>query len=189
MTNENTAMVPREVINKKVIEAAAQALDMEPDEISLDSSFERDLGAESLDYLDIAFALEREFKIQFPREDLLHRASDHFAEEALVTNDGTITELGLELLKKGLPEIDPELLKPGLRAEDLRPLFIVETFARLIERLLQAKHEFPRTCPDCGAPLVESEVTPEFTCTGCKKNIPFPTGDDLIFQDIVALSE
>ena len=187
--NQESDVIPKRVIEEKVIEAVAQALDLEPEEVSLTSSFENDLGAESLDYLDIAFTLEREFKIQFPREDLLHRASDYFGEEALVTNEGVITDLGLELMRKGMPEIDPALLKPGLRAVDLRPLFVVQTFARLIERLLDAKQNFPRTCPDCESQIVESETTPEFVCTSCSKNIPFPTGDDVIFQDLVALSE
>ncbi len=191
MTNKPEAQNPvsDEVIEQKVLEAVAQALDLEPNEVSLSSSFEKDLGAESLDYLDIAFTLEREFKIQFPREDLLQRAADYFGEDALVTKEGAITDLGLELLKKGMPEIDPALLVPGLKAVDLRPLFTVQTFARLVKRLVEAKEKFPRECPECGSPIVESETTPEFICTKCEKNIPFPTGDEVIFQDMVAWSK
>lgn len=178
-----------DTIEKKVIEAVSKALDLAPEEISLTSSFERDLGAESLDYLDIAFMLEREFKIQFPREDLLQRASDYFGEDALVTKEGLITDLGIELLQKGMPDIDPDLLKPGLQATDLRPLFTVQSFVRVVERLLEAKEDFPKICPHCGSGLIESEITPEFVCTKCQKNVPFPTGDEVIFQDIVSLSK
>lgn len=176
-------------IEQKVIAAVSESLDLDPAEVLLTSSLENDFGAESLDYLDIAYMLEREFNIQFPREDLLQRAADYFGEEALLTKSGLITDLGLELLRKGMPELDTGLLKPGLKAVDLRPLFTVQTFVRVVQRLLEAKQKFPRECPDCGTEVIEADVLPQFECPKCSKILPFPTGDTVIFQDLVSLAE
>ena len=176
-------------IEQKVIAAVAESLDLDPAEVFLSSSLEDDFGAESLDFLDIAYMLEREFNIQFPREDLLQRAADYFGKEALVTQSGLITDLGLELLRKGMPELDTNLLKPGLKAMDLRPLFTVKTFARVVERLVEAKQKFPRECPDCGTEIIEADVLPQFECPKCSKILPFPTGDEVIFQHLVSLAK
>src|SRR4051812_3904214 len=90
-------------------------------EVNPGASLELDLGAQSLDYLDIAFSLEREFKIQFPRSDFMQRASDHFGEENLV-RDGVITDFGLQLLARGMPELNPAELKSGLKVNDVRKM-------------------------------------------------------------------
>ena len=179
--------IPREVIEEKVIRAVANALDLEPEEVTLTSSLQHDLGAESLDYLDIAFSLEREFKVHFPREDLLQRAGDHFGEDNLML-DGLVTDFGLRILGSAMPEIDPDLLKPGLRASQVPGLFTVETFVRVLDRLLTAKEQMSRQCPQCGAELAESSALPEYVCPACQTTVPFPSGDDVMFDELVRLS-
>lgn len=180
--------VPRAQIEEKVIHAVANALDLEPDEVTLTSSLQHDLGAESLDYLDIAFSLEREFKVHFPREDLLQRAGDHFGEDNLM-RDGRVTDLGLRMLANAMPEIDRERLQPGLRAAEVPGLFTVETFVRVIDRLLTAKEQMSRQCPQCGAELTEPSALPEYVCPQCQTTVPFPSGDDVMFEEMLRLSE
>jgi acyl carrier protein len=165
----------------------AQNLELEPEEVQLDSSF-FELGAESLDLLDVAFALESEYRISFPRTDILERATEHFGEEALV-KDGLVTDLGLQLLREGMPELNPELIKPGLRDEDVARNITVGSFARITQRLIDAKAAFPRTCPECQGTLVESETLPEFECSSCGKIVPVPSGDEVLMQDLVDLHE
>lgn len=177
----------QEEVEERVMNAVAQALDLDPGEVKVSSALQAELGAESLDYLDIAFTLEREFKIQFPRADLLKRASDHFGEETLVKG-GFVTDLGLEMLRRGMPEIDPERFQPGLRAVDVPRIFTVATFARVVMRLLEAKQLAPQTCLECGAPTAESDTTPEFICTSCGKSFLPPSSDDVLFQELIELS-
>jgi ribosomal protein S27E len=153
----------------------------------MDSAF-FELGAESLDLLDVAFALESEYRIQFPRTDLLERATDHFGEDALV-KDGLVTDLGLELLREGMPELDPDLIKPGLRDIDVAKNITVGSFARITQRLIDAKATFPRTCAECGGTLVESEAMPEFECESCGVIVPVPSGDEILMQDLIELHE
>jgi acyl carrier protein len=165
----------------------AENLELDLDDVQMDSSF-FELGAESLDMLDIAFSLESEYGIQFPRTDMLERATEHFGEDALV-KDGLVTDLGLQLLREGMPELDPELIKPGLRDADVAKKITIGSFARITQRLIDAKAEFPRTCPDCGGRLVESEATPEFECESCGKIVPVPSGDEILMKDLVDLHE
>jgi acyl carrier protein len=165
----------------------ADNLELELDDVQMDSAF-FELGAESLDLLDVAFALESEYRIQFPRTDLLERATDHFGEDALV-KDGLVTDLGLELLREGMPELDPDLIKPGLRDIDVAKNITVGSFARITQRLIDAKATFPRTCAECGGTLVESEAMPEFECESCGVIVPVPSGDEILMQDLIELHE
>jgi acyl carrier protein len=161
-------------------------MDRPVSEIHPSSTLEGDLGAQSLDYLDIAFSLEREFRIQFPRADFLQRASDHFGEENLVRN-GVITPLGLKLLATGMPELEPSKLKPGLKVTEVRQMFIVATFIRVVVQLLESKAQMDRKCPKCGAEMTESPTLPEFSCHACGNSEPLPSGDEILFQHVLVV--
>lgn len=173
----------------KVREAVAKSLDVELEDVRMDSTFEGDLGAESLDLLDMAFMLEREFKIQFPRTNILERATEYFGEEALLTDGGVITDFGLELLAKGMPELDADRLRPGLTAAEVMSMITVASFARIVTRLLEVKQQASRECPECKATMQESDIMPEFVCPECKAVKPLPSGDDVLLQDLVDLSK
>jgi acyl carrier protein len=179
--------IPSEEVALKVRTLVAENLELDPEDVGMDSSF-FDIGAESLDLLDVAFELESEYRISFPRTDILERATSHFGEDALV-KDGLVTELGLELLREGMPELDPELVKPGLRDIDVAQKITVGSFARITQRLIDAKAAFPRVCPDCGGPLAESDLLPEFECGSCGKIVPVPSGDEVLLQDLIDLHE
>jgi acyl carrier protein len=172
-------------VDAAVRRVVARSLDLREDDVRMESSL-LDLGAESLDMLDMAFMLEREYRIQFPQTDILERADKHFGKDALA-NNGVVTELGLQLLRIGMPEIPPDVVKPGLRDIDVVKMITVQSFARITRRLLEAKAQFPRTCGECGGDLVESETMPEFECAGCQHIVPVPNGDDILLRDLIAL--
>jgi acyl carrier protein len=184
----NIGSYTQQEIEQKVIDAISSSLDLEPGEVKLSSSLQDDLGAESLDYLDIAYMLEREFRVQFPRADLLQRANEYFGEDTLI-KDGMVTELGLQMLRKGMPEIDATRLKSGLKAADVPRMFTAETFVRVVMRLLDAKQQAVKTCTECGSPTAESPTRPEFVCTNCGKVYLPPSSDEIVFQDLVDLSK
>jgi len=184
---QNT-QVPREKLEESVVRAVASALELEPEEVNLDSSLQHNLGAESLDYLDIAFTIEREYKVHFPREDLLRRAGEHFGESNLVEGN-IVSDLGLRMLRAAMPEIDPTVLKPGLLAHQVPGLFTVDTFVRVLDRLLYAKEEMSRECPECGGELRASDSLPEFECAKCGATLPYPSGDNVMFEELIRLSD
>jgi acyl carrier protein len=185
MSTSRANWTATEEVALRVRTVIAEKLELELDDVQMESTF-FGLGAESLDLLDVAFALESEYRISFPRTDILERATEHFGEDALV-KEGLVTDLGLVLLREGMPELDPALIKPGLRDVDVAENISVGSFARITQRLIDAKAAFPRECPDCSAALVESELMPEFECPGCGKIVSLPNGDQILMQDLVDL--
>jgi acyl carrier protein len=179
------AITPDEVA-LRVRSVVAESLELDVEEVSLtDSLFE--LGAESLDMLDMAFMLEKEYRIQFPRTDILERAKTHFGEDALVTG-GVVTDMGLKLMEKGMPELDPALLTPGLQAVEVARMITVGSFVRITLRLIEAKADFPMVCPQCSGRLEESTSMPEFVCTQCEQIVPLPSGDEILLEDLLKLA-
>ncbi len=186
MAEASVAGLAPDYVEQRVLEIIAKAMDRPVSDVKPTSSLEADLGAQSLDFLDIAFSLEREFRIQFPRADFLQRASDHFGEENLV-KDGTLTPFGIKLLAKGMPEIDPAQLTPGLRVTEVRQMFVVGTFVRVVKQLLDAKASMDRKCPKCGAEMGDSPSLPELICPACGHSVPLPSGDDVLFQHLLSV--
>ncbi|MDQ5822891.1 MAG: phosphopantetheine-binding protein [Chloroflexota bacterium] len=185
---DDSEPISEAMVEQKVREAVARALDLEVEDVQLSSSLIGDLGAQSLDLLDIAFTLEREFKIQFPHTDILERASKRFGDDALV-KDGLVTSFGLDLIRKAMPELESRQMQPKMRAIDVARLITVGSFARIVVRLLEANRDFPRECPDCGTTMNEAANAPELVCPNCGKIVILPSGDDVLFQDLVALTE
>lgn len=115
----------------KVSEIIADVLVIEQADVSLNSSLIMDLGAESIDFLDLVFQLEKEFKIKIPRGQLEKNARGDLAEDEF-EKGGTLTERGLEALKSYLCEVPPERFKTNMKVNEIPMLFTVETFCKLV---------------------------------------------------------
>jgi acyl carrier protein len=117
-------------INERVRVIVADSLGRKLDDVKVDSVLMTDLGAESLDFLDIVFRLEREFGIEITRGEM-ERASrgDMTAEE--FAPGGVISEVGLARLRELMPEAR-DRIQPGLRPSTILSLFSVQTFANLV---------------------------------------------------------
>ena len=94
-----------------------------------------DLGAESIDFLDIVFRLEKEFSIKIPRGQMEQRARGDLSEEEFAVN-GVLQPAGLEQLMKAMPEVDAAEIKQGLTVRDVPTLFTVMTFVTLVNEQL-----------------------------------------------------
>ena len=127
-------------IYEKVEEAIVEALGVEPEEVEPNSVLFDDLGAESLDLLDIVFRLEKTFDIKIPRggiqQDVL--AAEGVKEEDVVV-DGALTALGVEKLRERMPEVDQEKIHEGFRTDDIPTLFTVQTFVTIVKHQLENK--------------------------------------------------
>ena len=124
-------------IYEKVKECVAEALGVEENEVTPKAALFDDLGAESLDLLDIVFRMEKIFHIRIPRDGIQKDAlfGEGLKEEDLVV-DGAITPLGIEKLLKGMPEIDPSKVSEGFRVDDIPTLFTVQTFINIAKKQL-----------------------------------------------------
>ena len=113
----------------------AEALFVSPEDVQPDMSLMRDLGAESIDFLDILFRLEKEFGVSLTKNDIERRAKGSLADSEFAI-DGRLTVEALSRLATIMPEVDREALRPGLQVRDIPSLFNVKTFARLVEQQL-----------------------------------------------------
>lgn len=120
---------------EKVQEIIADALYVDKEECQPDAKLIGDLGAESIDFLDIVFRLEQEFKVKIPKGEIESKARGSLSEEEFAT-EGVISEAGLENLKKAMPEVKAEDVKKGLMQRDIPTLFSVATFVRMVDEKL-----------------------------------------------------
>jgi acyl carrier protein len=124
-------MPSQEEIYQKVSATLVEALNVDEEDIQPTSTLQGDLGAESIDFLDIVFRLEREFGIKIPRNELFPESI--FQGDPEFVENGRVTDKGLAELRARMPfadldefEKDPELTKIG-------ELFTVEMIARYIK--------------------------------------------------------
>lgn len=124
-------MINLERVYPKVREIVADVLVIDEDDISLSSRLIGDLGAESIDFLDLVFQLEKEFSVKIPRGQLEKNARGALSEHEFEKN-GVLTEQGLVSLKKYLSEVPEEQFKLNMKVNEIPMLFTVETFCKLI---------------------------------------------------------
>jgi acyl carrier protein len=114
-----------------VAKTIADALGCDVEDVKLDVSLIDGLDAESIDFLDLVFRLERAFKIKIPRGKIVENARGDLP-EAEFEQKGIVTEKGLAQLKSYLSEIPPERFKTPMKVADIPRLFTPETFCKLV---------------------------------------------------------
>jgi len=112
-----------------VCEVIAEALGRARGSVELGSNLFDDLGADSLDLLDIVFALEGRFAIEITRGALEQAARGDMTDDEFAPG-GAISEAGLDRLRALLPESRGRIV-PGLLPREIPKLFTVGTFARI----------------------------------------------------------
>lgn len=123
----------------KVKSIIADVLVIDESEISLKSRLIGDLGAESIDFLDLVFQLEKEFSIKIPRGQLEQNARGDLKDYEF-EQGGILTSQGLMALKKYLSEVPEEFFKDNLKVNEIPLLFTVETFCKLIVSAVQTQN-------------------------------------------------
>src|SRR5688572_12321076 len=97
------ATVTKDDVFKKVQTALIDALGVDEEEVTPQATMVGDLGAESIDFLDIVFKLEKAFGIEIPRKDL---TPDEILTNAAFVQDGKVTAEGISELKRRMPFVD-----------------------------------------------------------------------------------
>jgi len=125
----------REEILSQVQEVLVDALGVDEDEAAPEATLMGDLGAESIDFLDIVFRLEKAFGIKIPREEL-------FPVENMMSNpefvhDGKLTDKGLSELEARMPHTDFASFKADPDINKLGDLFTVNSIVNYIDSKLQ----------------------------------------------------
>ena len=121
----------------KVAETIADAIGCDLAKVKPDSSLIDNLGAESIDFVDILFRLQRLYKVKIPRGKIVEEARGSLSESEF-EKGGQVTEAGVARLKEFLNEVPAERFKTPLPVANIPRLFTTETFCKMVLRQQRA---------------------------------------------------
>jgi acyl carrier protein len=124
-------MPSQDEIYSKVSATLVEALNVDEEEIKPTSTLQGDLGAESIDFLDIVFRLEREFGIKIPRGELFPESI--FQGDPEFVQNGKVTDKGLAELRARMPFADLSKFEENPDLTSIGDLFTVEMITRYIQ--------------------------------------------------------
>jgi len=124
-----------EQIFEKVQATLVDALGVDEDEVTRDATLQGDLGAESIDFLDIVFRLERNFGIKIPRGELF---PENLTADPEWIADGKLTSKGVEELKARLPFADITKIEENPSVDKIGDLYTVDMLVQYVQSKLAA---------------------------------------------------
>ena len=124
-------MPSQDEIYQKVSATLVEALNVDEDEIKPTATLQGDLGAESIDFLDIVFRLEREFSIKIPRGELFPESI--FQGDPEFVQSGKVTDKGLAELRARMPFADLAKFEQNPELTAISDLFTVSMITKYIQ--------------------------------------------------------
>jgi acyl carrier protein len=121
----------------KVAGIIADALGVDKEQVGLEVPLIEGLDAESIDFLDLVFRLERAFGVKIPRGKIVEDARGDLPESDF-EQKGVVTEAGLARLREFLSEVPAERFRTPLKSADIPRLFTTETFCKVVVRAQRA---------------------------------------------------
>jgi acyl carrier protein len=128
-------MPTNDEIFQKVQTTLVDALGVDEDDVRHDATLQGDLGAESIDFLDIVFRLERNFDIKIPRGELF---PENVAADPEMILDGKLTEKGIEELRSKMPYVDLTEFAKDPQVEKMSDLYTVDMLVQYVSTKLSA---------------------------------------------------
>lgn len=125
----------RDEIFEKVQGVLVEALGVDEDEVTPDASLAADLGAESIDFLDIVFQLEQAFGFKIQQGELF---PENVTQDPEFVQDGKVTPKGLTALRERLPHINFSSLEADPQISRVAKVFTVDALVNFCERKLAA---------------------------------------------------
>lgn len=126
----------KDEVFQKVKEALVDALGVDDDEVTPAATMVGDLGAESIDFLDIVFRLEKAFEIEIPRSELF---PEDILTNAEFVHDGQVTAEGIAELKKRMPFADLAKFEDNPAVQEFSNQLTVQDLCRYVENKVGAK--------------------------------------------------
>lgn len=125
--------ITEEEVFEKVKDTLIEALGVDDDEVTAEAMISADLGAESIDFLDITFRLEKAFNIKIPRGELI---PDNLLNDPQYVQNGKLTESGLAEFKQRMPHADLSEFENDPDIGKIMDLFTVQTIVNYVTRKL-----------------------------------------------------
>jgi acyl carrier protein len=170
-------LITEEIVLDEVKKAIAETLNIDKDSITPQSSLIRDLGAESLDFLDINYRLEQAFGIKMARHFVLEHVEEMFGEGSAIDENSQLTDKAVTLLKNRLGEKLAGELRPGMDMDEVPALVTVQSLTNGVMDILDS---LPGKCSSCGNVSWKTDDGCRITCGSCGEPSAFTNGDDLI---------
>ena len=126
-------MPTKEEVFSKVQEALIDALGVDDDEVTSSATLVGDLGAESIDFLDIVFRLEKAFGVKIDQSELF---PDNVLNDANYVVDGKVTDKGIDELRQRLPHVDLGAFEDSRSVDDFSNIFTVDTIVKFMQMKL-----------------------------------------------------
>jgi acyl carrier protein len=137
MSQDETRKEEIQAVYPTVAKTIADALGCDVDQVKLDVSLIEGLDAESIDFLDLVFRLERAFKLKIPRGKIIEDARGDLPETEF-EQKGVVTEVGMQRLRSFLSEVPTDRFVTPMKVAEIPRLFTAETFCKLVVRAQRA---------------------------------------------------
>jgi acyl carrier protein len=168
-------LISRDQIYREVQKAIADALQIPEETVQPNSSLIGELAAESLDFIDINFRLERRFYIGMPRKYLLEHVEEFFGEGTAVDDRGCLTETAATIWNARCGPAGPQV-RAGMLLEDVPILVTPSTLVMIVEEILAS---CPDACPKCDKAAWRVTDESPIACGECGAHAPLLTGDSI----------
>lgn len=120
----------REDVFDKVRKVLVDALGVDDEDVTPQATLNADLGAESIDYLDIAFRLEKIFGIKIEQAEL---TQDEVLNDPEYVQDGKVTDRGMDVLRQRLPHADLDAFDQSRNVSDFMNIFTVDVLVKFVQ--------------------------------------------------------
>lgn len=120
----------------KVRTVLVDALGVDDDEVTPEARLVADLGAESIDFLDIVFRLEKAFAIKIDQGELF---PENVLQDPQYVQDGKVTDKGMAELRQRMPHANLDTFDASRRVEDFGDIFTVKAVIKFVEGKLAKK--------------------------------------------------
>ena len=124
----------RDEIYTKVQAVLVDALGVDEEEVTPNAVIRDDLGAESIDFLDIMFRLEKAFGIKIPRGEMI---PENLANDPNVVANGVVTPAGISMLKSKMPHSDFSEFERDPKLDNMSKLFTVNAIVNYVQQKLE----------------------------------------------------
>src|SRR3954452_6730340 len=132
---KDMAAMSREEIYDKVQAVLVDALGVDEDEVTPQAVIRDDLGAESIDFLDIMFRLEKAFGIKIPRGEMM---PENLSNDPSIVQNGMVTPQGMAMLKQKMPHSDFSDFEKDPKLDNMSKLFTVDAIVNYVEGKLKS---------------------------------------------------
>jgi len=176
-------LISADTVMAEVRRALVETLRLDPAKIQAETSIVRDLGAESLDFLDVNYRLETAFGIRMARHFFLEHMEELFGEGSAIDDEGRLTERALALVRLRYPEAAVAGAGASLDMDEVAGLITVLALATNVMDILAT---LPDRCA-CGASAWRLGDATHIVCGACGEPASFTNGDELVRQWLLSL--